>query len=420
MSKTLRILSLALSVSALAWTTTATVGAQPGGDIRKDVCVLELPGMERVHADTGWTFREIGDRKLKFDLYRPPPPAPAKPVRTKRGKRARVAAPVVWNRRLPVVVFVNSVGAVGVPLREWGIYRSWARLVAMNGMAAVTHDSRPETAREDLDALIEFLRSNASKLGIDRDNIAIWACSANLRLGSAYALDPTNSWIQCAVFYYGAIDTTHLRPDLPVLVARSGLDMPFTNANLTSFVDKTLARNGSVTLLNLPNAHHAFDLVDKDERSREAVRTTLAFLRSNLSSEAQAARRLREEETRAVRLEASRDWEGVLAASRQWMSRDSNDGHPHQLAGNATYQLKRYAEAAGHYEQAGALGWVPALMSYNAACSWALAGNKDKALGDLEKALATGFLRDRNAVLQDPDLASLKDDPRFQKLLASP
>jgi hypothetical protein len=82
---------------------------------------------------------------------------------------------------------------------------------------------------------------------------------------------------------------------------------------------------------------------------------------------------------------------------------------------DARYQLKRFCEAAEDYEKAGTLGWAPALTFYNAACSWALAGDKDRALVNLEKGFATGFVVDRGAARRDP-VASLREDPRFQKL----
>lgn len=398
----------ALALLCLFLTHASSAGAQPPEDLRKTACVLTLPGMDQVRADTGLVFRNLPDQKLTFDLYRPS---------VKKG--AASSRPAAG---LPVVVFVNGVGRFGSapPLKEWGIYTTWARLVATQGMAAVLHDSRAQNVGEDLTALMEHLRGNAAKLGIDRDNIAIWACSANLRPGSAYALDPTNTWIKAAVFYYGTVDTVNLRPELPVLVARAGLDTPFTNAGLSQYIQRSLARNGTLTVLNLPNARHAFDLVDSTEASRQAVRTTLDFLRTNLTQAMQLAWRTRSSETRAVRAHAAHDWEGTLAAAKIWMEHDPQDGHPHQLAGDASYQLRRYSEAGEHYEKAGARMWMPGLTFYNAACARALAGERDRAIEDLERSFASGFPPNRAAVMQDPDLASVREDPRFQKLVATP
>jgi hypothetical protein len=54
---------------------------------------------------------------------------------------------------------------------------------------------------------------------------------------------------------------------------------------------------------------------------------------------------------------------------------------------------------------------------YNLACSLALVGDKDAAFARLRIALGMGF-RDVAYIRKDRDLRSLKDDPRFEALLA--
>ncbi|HEY6572481.1 MAG TPA: hypothetical protein VI198_04110, partial [Candidatus Eisenbacteria bacterium] len=253
--------------------------SQPGRNPLDDRASLALPGMESVHVDTGIVFLEAPGAKLAFDLFHPV------------AATGRSHSP--QGRRAPLVVFVNGVGIADPPLRRWGGYQSWGRLVAMSGMAAVTHDSRRETPREDLEALIAHLRRNAERYGIDPENIAIWASSANLRHGSWYALNPANKHVKAAAFYYGGIDTTYLRGDLPVFVARAGLDFQGTNAGMDGFVARSLARNAPVTVVNLPNGRHGFDVTDPEEASRDVIRSTMAFLRANLSPEMQEARHAR-------------------------------------------------------------------------------------------------------------------------------
>ncbi|MFL6245919.1 MAG: TPR end-of-group domain-containing protein [Thermoanaerobaculia bacterium] len=55
---------------------------------------------------------------------------------------------------------------------------------------------------------------------------------------------------------------------------------------------------------------------------------------------------------------------------------------------------------------------------YNLAAAQARGGDRRRALDSLEKAVAAGF-RDRPQLLADEDLASLRNEPRFQALLAS-
>ena len=53
---------------------------------------------------------------------------------------------------------------------------------------------------------------------------------------------------------------------------------------------------------------------------------------------------------------------------------------------------------------------------YNLACSYAQLGMIDKAFAALERALRLGYSHFRR-IRRDPDLKSLRDDPRFARLL---
>jgi adenylate cyclase len=53
---------------------------------------------------------------------------------------------------------------------------------------------------------------------------------------------------------------------------------------------------------------------------------------------------------------------------------------------------------------------------YNAACTYSLMGEKDKALNLLEKAVRNGYGH-KEWLENDPDFASLSDHPRFQALM---
>lgn len=57
-------------------------------------------------------------------------------------------------------------------------------------------------------------------------------------------------------------------------------------------------------------------------------------------------------------------------------------------------------------------------VRYNVACLFAVAGQRDRAIELLESAVAAGF-GNREWLARDPDLAAIRDDPRFQTLLAA-
>jgi predicted Zn-dependent protease len=54
---------------------------------------------------------------------------------------------------------------------------------------------------------------------------------------------------------------------------------------------------------------------------------------------------------------------------------------------------------------------------YNLGCSYALVGNRSKAFEALHRAVDLGY-HDADWMRQDEDLASLRDDPSFEALLA--
>src|SRR3989338_1075392 len=55
------------------------------------------------------------------------------------------------------------------------------------------------------------------------------------------------------------------------------------------------------------------------------------------------------------------------------------------------------------------------IVHYNLACSLALVGSKEESLNVLKTSIKMGY-RDFHHMQRDPDLKSLREDPRFQKL----
>jgi tetratricopeptide (TPR) repeat protein len=226
--------------------------------------VLTLPGMEKAEVRRDVVYKAEGDLKLKLDLYLPPgTPASA---------------------RLPVVIFVNGVGdppagAPVPPLKEWGQYTSWPRLVAASGMAAVTYQSRGEEADADSDDLLDYVRRNAAALRVDENRLSLWSCSANVRVGLSATMQPGRNYIRSAVFYYGLMSLPAVRPEVPIFVARAGYDNPQLNQTLDAYVRRALDAEAQVTLVNYADGQHAFDVRDDTERSREIVRQTLDFIK---------------------------------------------------------------------------------------------------------------------------------------------
>jgi hypothetical protein len=114
---------------------------------------------------------------------------------------------------------------------------------------------------------------------------------------------------------------------------------------------------------------------------------------------------------------AQKDWK---AAAGYWASVvDENPVNARfwEQFAQALYQTKEYKQAIPAYQKALELGaGVPGNQAYNIACCYALLGDKESALNWLEKSFVLGFRRIENAQT-DSDLQTLRDNPRFLKLL---
>jgi tetratricopeptide (TPR) repeat protein len=77
----------------------------------------------------------------------------------------------------------------------------------------------------------------------------------------------------------------------------------------------------------------------------------------------------------------------------------------------------KYAEAIPPLQKALDSGFTPQIGKYNLACAYARIGDKTKALDLLEAVAAGPGLP--GPIANDPDLASLSGEPRFQKLVAA-
>lgn len=86
--------------------------------------------------------------------------------------------------------------------------------------------------------------------------------------------------------------------------------------------------------------------------------------------------------------------------------------------GKTAYDRNEYAKSAGLYQEAVAKGARESSVIYDAACSTALAGDKETAFQLLDKAVAAGY-RNTDHLKRDPDLNSLHEDSRWAKVIAA-
>src|SRR4029453_2678965 len=90
---------------------------------------------------------------------------------------------------------------------------------------------------------------------------------------------------------------------------------------------------------------------------------------------------------------------------------------PAQLGACQLASLGEAEKAQQWMERALAIDPDDANIKYNAACMWAQLGETERALDLLEKWASFVGRQSKDWMLQDPDLDSLRDHPRYRKIL---
>jgi tetratricopeptide (TPR) repeat protein len=109
-------------------------------------------------------------------------------------------------------------------------------------------------------------------------------------------------------------------------------------------------------------------------------------------------------------------WAEAEAAYQQYVESNPGNAFAWNRLGTSQVQQKKYGDAVTSLERAIEIGGGAPVDFYNLACAYALSGAPDKALDNVERAIAAGFKR-RAQYETDPDLASLRELPRFRALM---
>ena len=208
--------------------------------------------------------------------------------------------------RRPIVMLVHGGVPTSLPVKEMGAYRSWGRLLAAQGMVAVTFTHRLrwplrqlQESAADVRAAIDLVRASASKFNAHPDRMCIAAYSAGGPLLTV-ALQDERRYVRCQLAIYPLVDVqgfgaadeakfalkTYVdRPSFPPLfLARAGRDaIPTLNERLDAFIGSAIAANAPITIVNHPTGAHGFDVANDDERSREIIRAALEFMKAHLN-----------------------------------------------------------------------------------------------------------------------------------------
>jgi dienelactone hydrolase len=175
-------------------------------------------------------------------------------------------------------------------VRGWGQYIGWGRLLADQGIAGVAFEHRAildagfEAVAAEVNAALAAVRERAGDLSVDPDRIGVAAFSAGVVLTTP-VLAGAAERIRCAALCYGPLSDLEPDPALPpLLVVRAGQDDPELNRTIDEFVAAADQRGLAVELVHQPDGHHAFDVADDSDASREVIGRVLGFLRGHLGS----------------------------------------------------------------------------------------------------------------------------------------
>jgi len=199
----------------------------------------------------------------------------------------------------PVTVLVH-----GGPMREppvapathWPVFRGYAAALAARGIAAAMFDHvllrsmDYAKAAEQLAAVVDAARAHAA---VDGDRVAIWFFSGGGPL-AAWALRKPPQWLRAVALSYPMLQplgqVSGFAPALelsaatrlPILLTRVGLEFPDFAAAQDDFVNAAQSQRADLTVIEIPDGHHAFDVVDNTDHCRQAIADALAFLHGRL------------------------------------------------------------------------------------------------------------------------------------------
>lgn len=227
--------------------------------------LYELPNMQSIQPKEH-QFIGADGQSLMLRVYPPVnPPAVPSPA-------------VILLEGYPDPGFQQRVGCRFMDM-EWTI--SMAQLIAASGLAAITHSNRDPKA--DAAALINHVTTRGADLGVDGTRLAIWATSGHAPV--AVQMLPQ---VACAVLSnpflpaeYATLPPKHR----PLFIVRSGKDeTPGLNPTLDAFIHNAIDKNEAVTVVNLPEAPHSYDLFYDTPLTRHVLQQGLRFLRVYLAA----------------------------------------------------------------------------------------------------------------------------------------
>jgi dienelactone hydrolase len=330
---------------------------------------------------------------LRMDVYRP----------------AGSAAPA------PALIFFNQ--AVGAE-RNNAFYVGWARAAASKGLVAIVPDLHGgDASARDFQILIRHLSQNAGRYGVDADAIALYAGSGNVFTAFPIVEDPTQTMVKAAVMFYGTAPIREFRRDLPLLYVRAGLDRPGVNGDATSGITAlaalAIAQNAPITVINHSSGHHAFEMIDDDEATRDVIDRTIDFVKRATAASYQAALRRALPEADASTHVIAGDFHAAASSYADIVASHPDDIRLRLSYGEALLGDKQYAAACTEFDRLKGKGLGPRDLGLPAARACLLKGDSGAAVAWLTT-IPKRFLPP--SLQQDTAFAPLRNRADFRAL----
>jgi acetyl esterase/lipase len=209
----------------------------------------------------------------------------------------------------PVVVVLHGVPLPpGLPTgpRDWPLYRGYGRLLAAEGLlTAVVEYQLPITPGPDglvLDyaaaqaRVAEAVTAVRADPRADADRVVLWFFSGGGMLSAGWLHDPA-PWLRGIALTYPVVTPLpgmvaaagHEGPAAVVaragaapaiLLTRVGREHPGFVASVDAFLAGAAGAGVAVEVIDVPDGHHSFDVVDHTEQSRAAVRRAVEWVRA--------------------------------------------------------------------------------------------------------------------------------------------
>ncbi|MFE9658379.1 alpha/beta hydrolase [Micromonospora sp. NPDC006431] len=193
--------------------------------------------------------------------------------------------------------------------RDWPVYRGYGNLLASRGLVAVTVEHRMRvvataqgpatdcaTAVLDVASAVERVRADPR---VDPDRIALWFFSGGGLLSTDWlrerpawlrgvaltypVLAPMPGWGVDPRFEPSAAVTEPGTPVPPLLLTRVGLEADAVAGTVAVFLKAADDAGVPAEVIDVPNGHHAFDMLDHTDESRRAVEQAANWVSARLT-----------------------------------------------------------------------------------------------------------------------------------------